>query len=155
MPHTRVDDYRKGSHSTLSINVFSGYERHDLILSWLIVLSIPFITPVVNNINIFQISIYSVLIRPKGRPKRVSAPCRNFFMTQLPASFAVKGLLISMTRSFVATGLAHSILIVWFDQMLTRRQLSLLRRRQKAKRYLQCTDEYWWGPNSGQNARLH
>ncbi len=88
-------------------------------------------------------------------------------MNPLAASFVAKGLLILMTRSSVATGLAHSKLISWTDQMLTRRavfwhiyiypslvynmiwfvafercrQLSLLWKRQKFKYNLRYTDE--------------
>ncbi len=41
----------------------------------------------------------------------------------LAAGFAAKGLLILMTSSSGATGLAHSKLILWTDQMLTRREV--------------------------------
>ncbi len=44
-------------------------------------------------------------------------------MTQLAADFAAKGLLSLMMSSSMATGLAHSILIILFDQILTRRAI--------------------------------
>ncbi len=41
-------------------------------------------------------------------------------MTPLAAGFAAKGQIILMTGSPNATGLAHSILFIWFDHTLTR-----------------------------------
>ncbi len=56
--------------------------------------------------------VYTVLMRPKIRPKHVPAVTQHhvknyLFMTQLAAGFAAKGLLNLMTSSPVATGLAH------------------------------------------------
>ncbi len=56
--------------------------------------------------------VYTVLMRPKIRPKHVSAVTQRhvnppLFMTQLAADFAAKGLLNLMTSSPVATGLAQ------------------------------------------------
>ncbi len=56
--------------------------------------------------------VYTVLMRSKISPKRVSAVTQrhvksHLFITQLAADFAAKGLLNLMTSSPVATGLAH------------------------------------------------
>ncbi len=56
--------------------------------------------------------VYTVLTRPKIRPKHVSAVTHrhvknHLFMTHLAAGFAAKGLLNLMTSGTVATGLAH------------------------------------------------
>ncbi len=55
-------------------------------------------------------------------------------MTLIAADYAAKGLLIFMTCSFVATGLAHSKLITRTDQMLTRR--AMFRHSQHIRRSL-------------------
>ncbi len=75
--------------------------------------------------------VYSVRMNSKIWPKHVSVlnkrhvktPC---FITQLAANFAAKSILILMTSISVAKDLAHSILIIWFDQTLTWR--AMLRR---------------------------
>ncbi len=56
--------------------------------------------------------VYAVLMRPKIRPKHMSAVSQRhvknlIFMTLLAADFAAKGLLNLMASSPVATGLAH------------------------------------------------
>ncbi len=57
--------------------------------------------------------VYAVLMRLKIWPKHMSAVSQrhvkkaSFFMTQLAADFAAKGLLNIMTSRPVATGLAH------------------------------------------------
>ncbi len=46
--------------------------------------------------------------KAETRVRSYPVPCKNhFFMTQLAADFAAKGLLNLMTSSPVATGLAH------------------------------------------------
>ncbi len=60
-------------------------------------------------------------MKPKIRPKHVSAFNKHlvkttFFMSHLPVGFATKG-----RSSSVGTGLAHSIPIIGFDQMTTRK----------------------------------
>ncbi len=56
----------------------------------------------------------------------INSMLKTLFLTQLAAGFAAKGLLILMTSISVAIGLAHSILIIWFDQIFTPR--AMLRR---------------------------
>ncbi len=66
------------------------------------------------NLKMGRPVIYSVLMMPKTRPKRESALNWRHVKTLFhdPVGFAVKGLLILVASSSVATGLAHSILII-------------------------------------------
>ncbi len=48
---------------------------------------------------------------------------KHFFMTLLAAGFVAKGEIILMTSSSVATGLAHTKLIIGIDKILTQRAM--------------------------------